>query len=142
MGLLAYLLLTLGVLWALQAGGTYFQMKHYRGVLRGITGQRGDGYLGVGNAKGRFRKGVILILVSDGEGVVERALMMRGRTVFARFREAPELEGYTVDELRDAADELGEKGTMLAARRAVEQIDRIRAEKREAAKKEESLEAV
>jgi len=67
---------------------------------------------------------------------------MRGRTVFARFREAPELEGYTVDELRDAADELGEKGTMLAARRAVEQIDRIRAEKREATEKEESLEAV
>lgn len=143
MGTFAYLLLTLGVLWALQAGGTYFQMRHYRGVIRSVTGGRSDGYLGVGNAKSRFRKGVILILVADDEGLVQTALMMRGRTVFARFKEASELEGYTVDNLRNESGERDESGAvMLAARRAVEQIDRIRAEKGGQTAGAETLEAV
>lgn len=140
--MLAYLLLTLGVLWALQAAGTYFQMRHYRRVIRSITGGKSDGYLGVGNAKSRFRKGVILILVADGEGLIQKALKMRGRTVFARFKEAPELEGYAVGALRNGEDDWGEPGTMLAARRAVEQIDRIRAEKTENSETEKTLEAV
>jgi hypothetical protein len=51
-------------------------------------------------------------------------------TIFARFQDAPELVGMGLDELRDEGREGPyEKGTMLAARRAVEQIDRIKQEK-------------
>lgn len=125
-----WVLLAVVVLWGLQIVGTHVQMSHYRGVLGGITREGGKGYVGAGNARARFGKGAILILVSGEDGVVKRALRMRGMTVFARFREAPDLVGLTLEELRDEGREGPyEKATMLAARRAVEQIDRIREEK-------------
>ena len=125
-----WVLVVVGALWALQIAGTHVQMSHYRGVLGGITREGGRGWVGAGNAKARLGKGVILIMVSDEDGVVKRALRMRGMTVFARFEEAPDLVGMTLDELREEGHEGPyEKETMLAARRAVEQIDRIRSER-------------
>ncbi len=130
MGWVGYLILALALVWILQIVGTYFQMRHYREVLGGITREEAEGYVGVGNAKAQFGKGVILILVVDESGVVKRALSMRGMTIFARFKEAPDLVGIKIDELRNEEREGPyEKGTMLAARRAVEQIDRIKQEK-------------
>lgn len=127
---MVWLLVALGVLWVMQIAGTHVQMSHYRSVLGGITREGGRGFVGAGNAKARLGKGVISILVSDEDGTVTRALRMRGMTVFARFEEAPDLLGMSLDELRDAEREGPyEKATMLAFRRAVEQIDRIRAEK-------------
>ena len=125
-----WVLLAVGVLWLLQIAGTHVQMSHYRSVLGGITREGGRGYVGAGNAKARLGKGVILIMVSDEDGVVKRALRMRGMTVFARFEETPDLVGMTLVELREEGREGPyEKATMLAARRAVEQIDRIRSER-------------
>ncbi len=130
MSWIAYAILILAVAWALQIVGTYFQMRHYREVLGAITREGGEGFVGVGNAKATFGKGVILMLVADENDVVKRALRMRGMTVFARFEEAPDLLGMTLDELREEGREGPyERETMLAARRAVEQIDRIQSEK-------------
>jgi glucitol operon activator protein len=129
MGWIGYLILALALVWALQIVGTYFQMRHYREVLGGITREETGGYVGVGNAKARLGKGVILILVVGENDLVKRALRMRGMTIFARFKEAPDLVGIKIDELRNEEREGPyEKGTMLAARRAVEQIDRIKQE--------------
>jgi len=130
MSWVAYAILILAVAWALQIVGTYFQMRHYREVLRAITREGGEGFVGVGNAKATFGKGVILILVADGNDVVNRALRMRGMTIFARFKEAQDLVGMRLKELRvgDREEPYG-KSTLLAARRAVEQIDRIKQEK-------------
>ena len=134
MSWLTSLLLVFGILWLAQVVGTYFQMEHYRKVLGAIRGEGGEGYVGVGNAKARLGKGVLLILVVGRNGVVEKALRMRGMTVFARFREAPDLLGMTLEELRDEGKEGPyEDGTMLAARRAVQQIDQIKEPEAEAA---------
>lgn len=128
------LLLVAGLLWLSQIVGTYFQMEHYRKVLGGIRQSGSEGFVGVGNAKARLGKGVILILVVGENGVVKEALRMRGMTVFARFKEAPDLVGKRLDDLRDEDIEGPyEEGTMLAVRRAVEQIDKIRHETLEAA---------
>jgi glucitol operon activator protein len=130
MSWIAYVILLLALAWILQIIGTYFQMRHYREFLSGITREGGEGFVGVGNAKATFGKGVILILVSDGNDVVRRALRMRGMTIFARFKEAPDLAGMSLDELRaEGREEPYDKSTMLAARRAIEQIDRIKQEK-------------
>lgn len=137
MGFFSTVLLALGIVWALQIVGTWYQMRHYQRVLSGIARDEDKGYVGVGNARARFGKGVILILVAEDDGEITRSLRMRGRTVFARFREFPELAGKHLDDLRDEDKENPyEAATMLAATRAVEQIDRIRAER------EVSLEAV
>jgi glucitol operon activator protein len=130
MGWIGYLILALALMWALQIVGTYFQMRHYREVLGGITREETGGYVGVGNAKARLGKGVILILVVGENDVVKRALSMRGMTIFARFKEAPKFVRMHLDELRNEEREGPyDKSTMLAARRAVEQIDRIKQEK-------------
>jgi glucitol operon activator protein len=128
----AYLILILALLWILQIVGTYFQMQHYRRVLSRVTSESNEGYAGVGNAKARFGKGVILILVVDKNDTVVRALRMRGMTVFARFQEAPDFVGMKLDELRNEGREGPyEAATMQAARRAVEQIDRIKTDREE-----------
>ena len=129
MSWIAYVILLLALAWILQTIGTYFQMRHYREVLGGITREGGEGFVGVGNAKATFGKGVILIL-ADGNDVVRKAFRMRGMTVFARFKEAPDLVGMSLDELRvEGREEPYDKSTRLAARRAIEQIDRIKQEK-------------
>jgi glucitol operon activator protein len=130
MGWVAWVILILAIAWALQIVGTYFQMRHYREVLGRITREGNEGYVGVGNAKATFGKGVILILVSGEDGVVRKALRMRGMTIFARFGEVPDLVGMGLEELRvEERTEPYDRSTMLAARRAVEQIDRIKQEK-------------
>ena len=130
MGWVGNLILALAFVWALQIVGTYFQMRHYKEVLGRVVGEGNEGYVGAGNAKARFGKGVILILVVDENDTVVRALRMRGRTVFARFDEAPDLVGMKLDELRDEGREGPyEAATMRAAGRAVEQVDRIKREK-------------
>ena len=133
MSWIAYVILLLAIAWILQIVGTYFQMRHYREVLGGITRDSSEGFVGVGNGKATFGKGVILILVADENDVVRRALRMRGMTVFARFKEAPDFAGISLDELRaEQREGPYDKSTMLAARRAVEQIDRIKQEKERA----------
>lgn len=130
MGFISTVLLALAIVWALQIVGTWYQMRHYQAVLRGITARSTEGYVGVGNAKASFGKGVILILVVGAAGEVGDALRMRGRTILARFEKAPDLVGMRVDELREPEREGPyDAGTMLAARRAVEQVDRIKAER-------------
>ena len=130
MSWVAYAILLLAVAWILQIVGTYFQMRHYREVLGHITREGGEGYVGVGNAKATFGKGVVLILVADKHDVVRRALRMRGMTVFARFNDVPDLVGMSLEELRaEGREDPYDKSTMLAATRAVEQIDRIKQEK-------------
>lgn len=130
MSWVAYAILLLAVAWILQIVGTYFQMRHYREILGRITREGGEGYVGVGNAKATFGKGVVLILVADENDVVRRALRMRGMTVFARFNDVPDLVGMSLEELRaEGREDPYDKSTMLAARRAVEQIDRIKQEK-------------
>jgi glucitol operon activator protein len=133
MSWIAYVILLLAIAWILQIVGTYFQMRHYREILGGITRESSAGFVGVGNAKATFGKGVILILVADENDVVRRALRMRGMTVFARFKEAADLAGLSLDELRaEQREGPYDKSTMLAASRAVEQIDRIKQEKERA----------
>ena len=132
MSWVAWVILILAIAWALQIVGTYFQMRHYREVLGRITREGGEGYVGVGNAKATFGKGVILILVSGEDGVVRKALRMRGMTIFARFQEVPDFVGMSLDGLREEREGPYDKSTMLAARRAVEQIDRIKQEKERA----------
>lgn len=130
MGFISMVLLALAIVWALQILGTWYQMRHYQAVLRGITERSTEGYVGVGNAKASLGKGVILILVVGRDGEVSDALRMRGRTILARFEKAPDLVGMRVDELREPEREGPyDAGTMLAARRAVEQVDRIKAER-------------
>ncbi len=96
-----YGLLILGLLWGLQVVGTMLQMRHYRTVLNGVTARWRDGYVGTGAAYASLGRGVIAILVTDCDQRVREALVMQGRTVFAKFRRLPELDGCSLEQVRD-----------------------------------------
>lgn len=115
------------VLWILQILGTAWQMRHYRRVLGGIAARWRDGAVGVGNARSRLGKGLILIVVVGSDDVVREALAMRGRTVFAKFRPLETLHGSTLTELRATQPDKRDPGFARALGRAVAQIDRLRA---------------
>ncbi|WP_181703929.1 transcriptional regulator GutM [Chthonobacter albigriseus] len=115
-------LLLLALVWALQAFGTWFQMKHYRDVMRGIASQWADGFVGAGNARGALGKGVILLVVVTPDDIVRKLLVMEGRSVFAKFRVLPEYEGMTLERLSSGAFGRKEKGRAEALAKAVEQI--------------------
>ncbi|WP_378941781.1 transcriptional regulator GutM [Mesorhizobium sp. ANAO-SY3R2] len=123
-------LLLLGCVWALQSLGVWLQMRHYSDVFKGITSKYQDGYVGAGNFRGRFGKGTIVLLVVTPDLVVQRLLIMTGRSVFAKFRRYENYEGTSLDQLRSNPAVLGEgeAGVAEAVKRAVAQVDRARLE--------------
>ena len=74
------------------------QVLHYQRTLKKW---RGKGLLGIGQKKGGFKPGEILILVynrnDDRATSVQR---MKGYTIFANFREIKEYTGLSLEELR------------------------------------------
>lgn len=109
--------------WALQAFGTYVQMRHFSATMGDVARQWPDGFVGAGNAKATFGAGLILLLVVSPDRVVRRAMMMRGRTVFARFARMPELEGKALAAL-PAEPGFRDKAASGALAKATEQIDK------------------
>ncbi|MGI6109597.1 MAG: transcriptional regulator GutM [Eubacteriaceae bacterium] len=74
------------------------QVKRYRTELMKLSG---TGTIGLGHRKGTIRAGQILILsYSKSKNKIVDARRMAGLTIFARFKEAPELIGLTLDEIR------------------------------------------
>lgn len=120
-------LIALALVWVLQAVGTWVQMRHYRQVMSGVAERWSDGFVGAGNARGTFGKGVIVVLVVDGQDIIRQLIAMEGRSVLAKFRPLPEFDGRSLDALRDPAA-LAALGPAHAQAigRAVEQIDRAR----------------
>ena len=124
-------LLAFAVLWGLQIAGTAFQMKHYWLTLKAITDRWADGFVGSGNARARFGAGAIAIVVAAPDLSVRQVLLMRGRTVFAKFRPEPALQGVALAELRDgSALSLDQARVAGAIKAAVAQIDAVIAERR------------
>jgi glucitol operon activator protein len=123
-------LLALFFVWALQSLGVWLQMRHYTDVFKGLTNQFNDGYVGAGNFRGRFSKGTIVVIVVTPDMIVRRLLVMSGRTVFTKFCRHEEFEGMPLDRIRSNPAVLGEgeAGVAEAVKRAIEQIDRARAE--------------
>ncbi len=109
--------------WALQAVGTFFQMRHYRGVMGDVSTRWSDGFVGAGNAKSTLGRGVILLLVVGPDRIVRRLAVMQGRSVFAKFRVCPDLEGQPLEALR-ASPPFQDRGRVAALSMAISQIEK------------------
>lgn len=86
----------------------WFQHRAYRTTVDRVAAQehRPGVALVSGRAKGVLRGAVAILVVDRGAQRVVRALVMEGASVFARFREAPELVGpvaSAADRARSAA---------------------------------------
>ncbi len=80
-------LLFLAAAWAVQSIGVWLQVKHYQRTFGAMRAQWSDGRLGVGAAPGRVGAGVIALIVVSPEGQVRKLHAMRGRSVFAKFKD-------------------------------------------------------
>ncbi len=126
-----FLLLLLGGLWASQSVATWMQMRHYQKVLRAVTAQWHDGFVGTGYARGGLRKGAIVVVVVSPDDIVRRLLLMEGRSVLAKFIALAEFEGLPLASLDNSAVfSARKKARKQALAAALKQIERARAAQR------------
>ncbi len=119
-------LILFALCWALQIAGTALQMRHYRRVLAALETRWSDGYIGSGSARARFGRGAIMILVVSPAGIVRDALLMQGRTVWAKFKPLPGLAGLDIATCRDHAPFAPRDARLAVAfRQCLDQIDRV-----------------
>lgn len=75
------------------------QVRRYQKTVRRMFG---GVILGIGHRKGLFRGGEVLILAYNRtEDRVTACKSMRGRTIFASFKDRPELTGVTLRQARE-----------------------------------------
>lgn len=125
-------LLLLGLMWLLQAVGTWLQMRHYREVMGSVEGRWSDGFLGVGTARASLGRGVILMLVLGPDDVIRDLLVMEGRSVLAKFKRLDRYSGRTLASLLADEGFVSVRGRKQALDQAIQQIETARAKKPEA----------
>ncbi len=81
------------VLFLLQSLGTVYQVKQYRQAVRRVH-QLGN--VGIGQKKGGFSFGHLVLIVCDGEGKIRCTEVMEGATILAHFKSKEELLGKTI----------------------------------------------
>ena len=91
------------IMWALQFGLTYFQMKKYTKRLKLI---RQDGLTSVGMSGGKYKGRTYGILTVDDNNQVIHAEKMAGWTNFSNLRPVPDLVGLNLDQILDENLEL------------------------------------
>jgi glucitol operon activator protein len=126
-------LLLLGAVWLLQAVGTWLQMRHYREVMGSIGDRWDDGFMGVGNARASLGRGVILMLVLGPDDTVRDLLVMEGRSVFAKFKRLEQFQGRNISSLLEDESFTAQRGRKQALEQAIQQIEKAKARKLEAA---------
>ena len=78
--------------------GYFLQIRQYQKMIRKWLGK---GILGIGQRRGLFTPGEILILVYNSkEDAAISVQSMRGYSVFVRFKEKPDYTGLSLEELR------------------------------------------
>ncbi|MUK87628.1 transcriptional regulator [Ornithinibacillus sp. L9] len=94
-------ILIFALIWGLQFLMTQLQVKHYRSHIREFT-KRESGYLGTGYYKKTLGTGALVLLVCDEQLQIVEAKVMKGITVFARFKDRRELIGKNLLESKNS----------------------------------------
>lgn len=76
-------LLVIFVLFVVQAVGGYFQVKDYRRAVRRVH-QLGN--VGIGQKKGRFLSGNIVMIACDSSGIITGGEIMEGLSFLTKFK--------------------------------------------------------
>lgn len=100
---LGVLFVLLVVMWTLQFGLTFFQMKKYTKRLKII---RQDGLTSVGMTGSKYKGRTYGILTVDGNNQIIHAEKMAGWTNFSNLRPVPDLVGLNLDQILDENLEL------------------------------------
>jgi glucitol operon activator protein len=104
---------------------SYRQHLAYQRVVNRVATEenRSGVFLVTGRAKGRLRGAVVLLVIDRRRATITRALAMEGFSVFARFRERPELAGPVTG----AEERAGSKAVRKAVHEALGMAARMNA---------------
>ncbi|ASN04374.1 transcriptional regulator GutM [Virgibacillus necropolis] len=94
-------ILVFAAIWALQYVLTQIQVKHYRASIKEFA-KLDSGYLGTGFYRKKLGTGALVMLVCDEQSQVVEAKVMKGITVFARFKSIDRLKGMKLEESKHA----------------------------------------
>ena len=113
------------VLWILQGVLGYIQSKAMTKRLVDIKTNNAGNNLGIGLTKARFNagRGVIVIVVTDKDGIVRDFDAISGYTIAARFKSKKEYIGMTVNEV---AASIKDKRLLKSFSQAIEKINEER----------------
>jgi DNA-binding transcriptional regulator of glucitol operon len=90
------LLFALVVMWILQFGLSYFQMRRFYGRMKEL---RRNGLTAVGLSGNQYKGRAYGVLTIDPHDRIVHAEKFAGWTVFANLKPVPEIEGLSLDEL-------------------------------------------
>lgn len=108
---ISYFLLLLMSLLVIQSIGGYFQIRDYR---RAVHRSHKLGNIGIGQKRGRFLDGHVVIIACDGAGTITGAEILDGISVWARFHPltsfaGKELKGYSIYEFLEMTEQFTKK---------------------------------
>lgn len=85
------------ILMIIQVFGTHLQVKKYRKAVHKLHKL---GNIGVGAKRGKLGGGSVVIIACKGDGTITGAEEMKGMTIFAGFKEMPDVIGRTIYDLK------------------------------------------
>ena len=88
--MISKLLFVILILFILQALGGYYQVKNYRATVREIHKL---GNVGIGQKKGKFFNGNIVMVASDSDGIIKGVVILDGITFLSKFHSVDEFLG-------------------------------------------------
>jgi glucitol operon activator protein len=89
--------------WFLQCIGTLVQIRRYRAAFRELSNGWSDGWMGVGKGSSLIKGGAVVMIVVAPDETVRRAVVLKGRTVFAKAERIGRLEGRRIGTIRQEA---------------------------------------
>jgi DNA-binding transcriptional regulator of glucitol operon len=109
---LGVIFVLLVVMWVLQFGLTFFQMRKYTARLKII---RQDGLTAVGMSGTKYKGRTYGVLTIDDDKKIIHAEKMSGWTNFSNLRPVPELFGLTIEQVLDEKHEHAISNKLLLA---------------------------
>ena len=95
---MGWMILLAAGMWVLQLLLGLWQFGRFNKHVKEL---RSLGRVAVGKAKGGFRAGAVALICINERAEIVHAETMAGRTVFAGFREMPELKGKFLPEINE-----------------------------------------
>lgn len=108
------IVLLLAIMWALQYGLSFWQMRRY---YKRLSELRREGMVWVGLAGSAWRRRQYAVLVVSPDQRIVRVEQLSGWTVLATLKPVPGLEGRPVSDLLDDSVPLPVSGKLLLALR-------------------------
>jgi len=126
------------IAWIIQYGMTFFQMRRYNKRLNELKKM---GPTSVGMSGSMYKRRAYGVLVFDDQEKIVRAEQFSGWTVFASLKPVKELEGLTLNDVKDESIELPiSKKIRSAFANAVAQIENARKKAADAAAQAQTVE--